>query len=72
MATIENLANPRFTALTREEQVRLVLDIRAARRVTTPIPCRRSAPRENKLDKQIGKLTSDQALKLMELLNNAG
>lgn len=73
MATTHKLPNPHFLSMPPADRMDLILTIRAARRVATPIPRNNRAKPVKatpSVDRQIEQLTSEQALRLMELLSN--
>ena len=78
MATIHDLANPKFLKLSPTERFDLIRSLRTARRVSSkpqlePREKKPKAPRKPKIQVtgDLAGLSQDQLLQLMELMNDA-
>ena len=78
MATVHDLANPKFLSLTSAERFDLIRSLRTARRTPVkpqlePREKKPKAPRKAKIQVtgDLAGLSQDQLLQLMELMNNA-
>lgn len=75
MASIDDLANPHFLQLSHDEQVELIVKIRAARRYTPQAvkepktKTKTTKPRKHVLTNELAGMSKEQLQLLSELLN---
>lgn len=79
MATLDDLANPKFLSMTPEERFELIRELRSLRRVQVIKPgkvkptTREKKPPKTKLQftGELAGLSQEQLMQLMELMNDA-